>query len=178
MLGNKDDRDVERIGDVAGVKAARTAKGQQSKVSWVVAATHGNDANRSLHIGVRDPYYALNQCGYGQAEAAGELLRDTACAGEIEGHATAKKVFRIEPPQEEIRVGDGQLYAFAVAGWAGICACASRSDPQRSAGVDVGNRSTASAYGVDVQHGQADGKVTDGRFDRRADGSVDEADIG
>ena len=66
----------------------------------------------------------------------------------------------------------------AVADGTRIGTRAARSDAQRAAGVDVGDRSAAGANSVNVDDRQPDGKIADRRFRGHANPAVDQADVG
>ena len=80
--------------------------------------------------------------------AASRIERDA--AGEVRRPA--------EPPEHDVRVGDGRLLAAArVGGGPGNRACALRSDVGQVAGVDPGDRPAAGADRDEVDGREADG---------------------
>ena len=108
----------------------------------------------------------------------GQRLGDAARALDVERHAAAEKILRIEPAEQQIGVGDGQLGAVAVADRPRIRAGAARPDAQRAAAVDVGDRSAAGADRVDVDDRQPHRKIADRRVRVVAMRAVDQADVG
>ena len=68
--------------------------------------------------------------------------------------------------------------AAAVADGAGIGSGGFGADAQNSGGVEAGERASAGADGVDVEHGDADGKAGDLRVGRGFDFAFDERDVG
>ena len=86
------------------------------------------------------------------------LLRDAAGALEIEGEVSAEKTRWLQAAEKEIRVGHGRLRAASVADGAGIGSGGFGADAEYSGGVEAGEGASAGADGVDVEHGDADGR--------------------
>ena len=146
----------------------------------VVAALDRHDANRALHVGVGDAHDAFGQLGDGQLQSLAQIAAARCGARQIDRHAAAEEELRIQPAEQQVRVGDGQFFADAVADRTGHRARRLRG-PTRSAPprVDVGDRAAAGADGVDVDHRQPDGKVADpANRSIVANRAVDQADVG
>src|SRR5215510_12856817 len=68
-----------------------------------------------------------------------------------------QEIVRVEEPEHQISVRDrGVCAAFAVAGRPGISPSALRAYVQDTAGIDLGDTTTASAQGLHVDHGHRD----------------------
>src|SRR5579859_4209833 len=93
-------------------------------------------------------------------------------------HLAAQKLIGGDAAQNYVRVGHGGALAFAIAGWSGIGADRLRSHAQQSAFIHSRERSTAGAYGVNVEHRNANGEAIDGRLGTEPRTAVGEAHIG
>ncbi len=87
---------------------------------------------------------------------------------------------RRQPPEQEIRVGDGRARApAAVTGRARVRPRALRPDAQRPAGVTPDDGAASGADRVDVDHRQPDGETADGALGcALGTAAGDEADVG
>src|SRR5690606_5164228 len=65
-----------------------------------------------------------------------------------------REVRGLDPPQHQVRVGERERAAAAVAGRAGYRAGRVRADPEPAA-VEPQARTAAGGHGVDVEHGRA-----------------------
>ena len=94
----------------------------------------------------------------------------------------AEEMLGIEPSQHDLRVGDGRLLsALTVASRAWHGARRARTDPERAAGIDVGDRSSAGADRVDVDHRHENRKRGHLGVSRVLDSEpavLDDADVG
>ncbi len=106
------------------------------------------------------------------------LLRDAAGALEIEGEVSAEKTRGLQAAEKKIRVGDCRLRAASVADGAGIGSGGFGADAENSGGVEAGERASAGADGVDVEHGDADGEAGDLGVGGGFDFAFDEGDVG
>ena len=106
------------------------------------------------------------------------LLREAAGAVEVEGEVAAEKARGLQAAEEKIRVGDGGLRAASVADGAGIGSGGFGADAENSGGVEAGERASAGADGVDVEHGDADGEAGDLGVGGGFDFAFDERDVG
>ena len=90
----------------------------------------------------------------------------------------AEQAFAAETPENQVRVGDGGLFAAAVANRPRLGAGAFRADAQRAAAVKPGNRPAASANRVNFKHRNGDGKIGDHGFVCCAQSAFDQRNIG
>ena len=105
-------------------------------------------------------------------------MRDAAGAVEIESEVAAEKTRGLQAAEKKIGVGDGGLRAASVADGAGIGAGGFGADAQNAGGIEAGERASAGADGVNVEHGDADGKADDLGVGGGGDGAFDERDVG
>ena len=89
-----------------------------------------------------------------------------------------RKRVGLQAAEEKIGVGDGGLRAAAVADGAGIGSGGFGADAQDAGGVEAGERASAGADGVDVEHGDADGKAGDLGIGCGLDFAFDQGDVG
>src|SRR5215472_16024332 len=123
-----------------------------------MAALDRDYANGALHVGVGD---AQDSFGSGDAvdrEAAGNLVYGGLGASDVDMHFAAQKLIGGNPAQHYVRIGDGGAVAFAIAGRSRIGAGGLRPDAQQAAFVDARQGPAASAYRVDIEHGNANRK--------------------
>ena len=80
-----------------------------------------------------------------------------------------RKNSRQQPAEDDVRVGDRQPFAFAIADRTGIGAGAFRTHFQRASGIEFRDRAAAGADGVDVHHRNADRHAVDLAFVRHLD---------
>jgi hypothetical protein len=80
---------------------------------------------------------------------------DPAGAIEIEREISPEKACGLEAAEEEIRVGDGGVHAASVADGAGIGSSGFGPYTQDTCDVEAGDRASAGADRVDVEHGDA-----------------------
>ena len=141
-----------------GVHRAGAAEGDERVVARVDALLDGDRPHRVGHVRVDDREHPLGERGRRPSpssprpSASASLRRAL-----VELHPAAEEVARVEPAEEEVRVGDGRLRAAApVAGGAGIGAGALRPDAQ-AARLEPGERAAAGADRVDVDERHQDG---------------------
>ena len=71
----------------------------------------------------------------GGAHGASRFTR----ALDVEPHATTEKIVRVQAPEQQIRVADGQLRTLPVADVSGVGPGAARAYSERAAGIDIGD---------------------------------------
>ena len=69
-----------------------------------------------------------------------------------------RKLLGCRAPEEEIRIGDGGLRAATVADGARIGSGGFGADVEDAGGIEAGERASAGADGVDVEHGMLMGR--------------------
>ncbi len=102
---------------------------------------------------------------------------------DVELELAAQEALRLQPPQQQIRVGNRGLQAAPVTNRAGIGARGFRPHAQHATGIEARDRTSASAYGMYVEHGHAhrqsgDLRVVSGWNRGRGDRAVDERNVG
>ena len=150
--GRDDHRErAHQLRDRVGVQRPGAAEGDQRELARVVAALHGDDAQRARHVLVDDPQDAVGGLLQRQPHRVGDLLHGAARRLDVERHLAADQVRR-EVAEDDVGVGDGRLLAaLAVRGRAGLGARGLRADAQRARELrDVGDRAAARADGVHV----------------------------
>ena len=157
-------RNAERPGDFARVQRARAPERQQTVVARIVAALDRNRADGAHHVGRHNFDDAQGGPFDGEAEALSNRLNRGARSPRIERHASADQPFRREPAEHEIGIRHRRLgAAFSVTGGARIGARAQRTDLKQVVAVEPGDRATAGAHRMDVDHRQPDGKPATAR---------------
>ena len=73
----------------------------------------------------------------------------------IELHATAQEALLVQPPQQQVRVGNGGHGSAAKTDWTRVRAGRLRSHTQHAAGIEAGNGSASGAGSVNVEHRHA-----------------------
>src|SRR6202051_401156 len=156
-------RDAKGFREGGRVKATGATESDEGKVAGIAAALDGDDADGFLHRGVDDADHASGK-GF-ESERTSLLLQpfasDAAGAVEIEGEVSAEKSFGLQAAEQKVGVGDGGLGAASVADGARIGTGGFRADAQDAAGIEAGERASAGADGVDIEHGDADGESGD-----------------
>ena len=143
--------DAEQGGDGAGVLAAGTAEGDQRVVRRIVAAAHGDAADRLRHALVGDGAEAGEErlaAGLGRATVR-ERRHDSGERG-LGGIGVDRntEAVGVEEAEEEIDVGEGERTAAAVAGRPGLCSGALRPDAQPAA-CEAADRAAAGRHRLD-----------------------------
>ena len=141
------------------MQGTRAAEREQHEVARIVAARERNHADRARHLVVGDAQYRRCGCGRIQPERLADFFQDDrAHFGERHRPVHGEQLFRIEPPQDQVGIGDGRIdAAAAVADRAGRGAGRFRADLQHAGLIDEGDRPAAGADGVHVHHGHMDG---------------------
>ncbi len=101
------------------MEASRASKAYKGEVSRVVAAFHGDYAQRLFHGGIGDgdnPLGEFDRCFEGGASALGgaarspkEFRKAALRRFHIEPELSPQEKIRVEPAEEEIRVSDRRL---------------------------------------------------------------------
>ena len=107
-----------------------------------------------------------------------EFCGDAAGAIEIEREVSAEKTRGLQAAEEKIGVGDGGLGAAPVADRAGIGSGGFGADAKNAGGIEAGERASSGADGVNVEHGNADGRPSDLSVGGSVDRTFDERDVG
>ncbi len=176
--------DRQRVGDVAGVLAARAAEAVERIARDIIAARDGNLLDRLGHLGDRDG-----------DEAVGDLLRAAPVADfarqRLEGFTHAYVVERLilrgaeyfgkivgdQLARHDVGVGDGERAAAAIALRPGIGGRRIRADAKARA-VEMQDRAAARRDGVDAHHRRAHAHARDLGLERALVGSVEMRDVG
>ena len=82
----------------------------------------------------------------------------------VQRYSPAKKAFRIEPPQQKIRIGHGCICAASETNRTWIGSRRLRSDAQHAAGIVARQGSATGARGMDLEHGHAHRHSCDNGF--------------
>ena len=106
------------------------------------------------------------------------LSGDAARAVEIESEISAEKARGLQAAEKQVRVGNGGLRAAPVADRAGIGSGGFGADAENAGGIEAGERASACAYSVDVEHGDADGESGDFGVAGGVDFAFDKGDVG
>ena len=108
------------------------AEAEEREVARVVAALDGDQVERVDHRRVRDLDDPVRRLGDVEAERLRAALLDRAPrAFDVEADLAAEEVVRVQPPEDDVRVGHGRLGTAApVADRPRIGACALRADAQ------------------------------------------------
>ena len=151
--------DLELLREPDGVHRAGAAERDEGEVARVDPLLDGDRPHRVRHLRVDDREHPLGELGRPEPDLAPRPSERALGRALVERHPAAEEVARVEPAEEEVRVGHGRLRSAApVAGRARIGAGALRPDAQ-AARLEPGERAAAGADRVDVderhQHGQA-----------------------
>ena len=146
------------------MERARAAERDERQVAWVDAALDRDLAQRLRHGPHRDPQDRV--CGLfdGAAKGLGDALDRGARALGVDRVAPRERGVCREPAEDDVRVRDGRRGvrpSTAVAGRAGVGACALRAHPERAAGVDPRDAPPAGADRVDVERREREVKAAD-----------------
>ena len=173
-------RNAEGFGQGAGVQASGAAESDQGEVARVVSPLDGDYADGFLHDCV--DYANDTGCEFIEREWASLMLEpfcgDAAGAIEIESEIAAEEAGGLQASEDEIRIGDGGLGAASVADGAGIGSGGFGADAKNAAGIEARERTSTGADGVNVEHGDADGKAGDLRVAGGGDRTFDQRDVG
>ena len=153
-------RDVNRAGSEHAAHARPVhrpgpAAGDEGETARVVAALDRNALDRVQQVLLDDADYPGRGLGEREAERLGDLLRDGALGGfEVERDRASGIGSRPEPPQHQMRVGDGGPgSAEPVGGRPRPRARALRSRIHHAGGVYPRDGAAAGADGVNVDRG-------------------------
>ena len=181
---DEDGRDRQRVGDVAGVLAARAAEAVQSVAGHVVAARHRNRLDRLRHLGDRDGKKSVGDRLSAAPVADVARQRREALAHDflVERLVAARSEHFWEEVGDELAghqvgVGDRERAAAAVAGGAGIGAGGIGADAKARA-VERKDRAAACRYGMDLHHRRAHAHARDLRLEGALEFAVEMRDVG
>ena len=163
------------------MQGAGAAEGEQGEVARVVAALERHEPDGARHLVIGDAHDGAGHLVRRQPEVRADLgVEDLADAIEGRRPADAEQPRRIEPPQQEIGVGDrGLRPAAPVADRPGIGARALRPHLQDSRRAHPRDRAAARADRVDVDHGHAHGQAVAHLLvcAQRGPATADDADV-
>ena len=158
---------AQRIGDPAGVLAARTAETGQRIRSHVVPPRDADLADGIGHAVDRDGEEAFGDVLQRLRLRHGgcHLLQPRPRGGGIERFITARtedarEEGRVDPPEEQVAVCHRQRAALAIAGGAGIGARAIGPNA-KARSVELADRAAARRDGVDLHHRRGDTHARD-----------------
>src|SRR4029077_4067544 len=102
----------------AGMKRSPAAIAEEHEIPWIESMLHGDAPDRSGHDHGRDGDHAVRHPDHAVAPNVTQRLRDPLLDGtfrrvHIELHFATEKVISIEPPENQVRVGDRWLVATA-----------------------------------------------------------------
>ena len=168
---DEDSRHPQGIGHGAGMLAAGATEAAQGVGGDVVAALGGDVLDGVGHVLHGDAQEAFSQGRGGQALTDGRLdLRgqdgetladDLPVQGlALVGTKDLGETVRLNPPQEQVAIGEGQGPAAPVAGRPGIGPGGGGTNPQPGA-VETADGATPRRHGVDVQHGRPQPHASD-----------------
>ena len=155
----------------AGMLAARAAEAGERVAGDVMASRDRDLADRGGHIVDRDveetlrrfprgswspPSWSAISCS--RARDASAIERLVAVRPEHR-----REMRRVDPPEEQVAVGDRQRTAVAVAGGSRVRAGALRPDAEAHS-VEPADRPAAGRDGVDLHHRRADANAGDDAF--------------
>ena len=153
---------AQRVGDPAGMLAARPAEAGERIAGHVMAAGDRDFADGGGHIVDRDVQESLGDLleALRAAKRVGDLLQPRPRCFGIERLVAVRpengrEILGADPAQEEIAVGHRQRPAGAVAGRAWPRASRFRSDAEAHA-VEAADRTAARGNGMDLHHRRAD----------------------
>ena len=133
---------AHQLRDRVGVQRPGAAEGHQRELARVVAALHGDHAQRAGHVLVDDPQDAVGGLLEAQPHRVGDLLHGRARRLDVERHLAADQVGR-EMAEDDVGVGHGRLgAALAVGRRAGLGARRLRADAQRARSAPARARSS------------------------------------
>ena len=144
MPRNDHGADLEPLGDFARVHAAGAAEREEREPARIVTTLDRHDADRAFHVGVGDAHDPFRQLEHGPVSAARPGPRRRAVVRPASSDILPpKKKIRIEPPEQQVRVGHRQLGARAVADWPRHRPSAPRTDAEARRRCPVRNRPAA-----------------------------------
>ena len=155
---HQDAADLQLPRQPRGMQRPGAAERHQRVVARIVAALHGDHADRARHVGGDDREDALRGLPW-HAEAQPARPAARSPLGQIlpDRHAPAQQMLGFSVCSTTLAsVTVGSSLPRAVADRAGIGAGAARPDLQQPAAVDIGDRAAARADGVDVEHRRLD----------------------
>jgi hypothetical protein len=113
-------RDVERVGDLRGLRRAGASERDECELARVVPLLHRARPDRARHVGVRDRDDPLRGFEEAEPEHVGHLLHRGDGELTVELHLTAEEPVGVDSPEDDVRVGERGLdAALAVGGGAG-----------------------------------------------------------
>ena len=141
------------------MQGAAPAKNNHGKFARVIPTLHGDGAHCKRHFRVGDAQNAQSRVHHRQAQGLGNaLLNGLGGQFQVQVKFTAQKPVRVEPPRDQIGIGDrGLCAATAITGWPWRGASTARADLEGSALIDPCHRAATGTHLNDVHHGQAHG---------------------
>ena len=141
---------AESLSDGDDVEPGRTAAGDDDALAGVHPVLHRDLLDRLDHLLAGKRQHRGRGLVRREFQRHRNLLQHVRRGGDVEPHAPAEEVVRVDIAEHDRGVGDGRLLAaLAVAGGAGARARALRADPEQPAGIDPGDRAAA---GADAPH--------------------------
>src|SRR5215831_1675614 len=148
---NEDGADADLARELDGMQTTGSAKRHQREVPRVVAALDRYYADGAYHIGVDDADDAEGCLAQAKAQPLRQRRHGRFGARSVEAHVSADECIG-QPAQNEIGIRyRGVGATVAVTGRPRDGASAHRSDAHEPILCDVGNRSAACAYRVDIE---------------------------
>src|SRR5438132_5798747 len=102
----------------AGMERSPAAVNEEHEIPWIESVLHGDAPDRSGHDHGSDGDHAIGHPDHAVAPSVAQRLRDPlldsalSCT-HIELHFAAEKVISVEPPENQVRVGDRRFVATA-----------------------------------------------------------------
>src|SRR5262245_56200147 len=146
--------DVQLARDEGRVQRPGAAERDHREVARVEAAVGRHALHDARHRRRRDPHDAVGGLLDGKTQGLGDLAANrVARALEVEPHLAAEKAGRREPPEHEVRVGDGgRRAAEPIADRARLRARALRPHAERPRRADARDAAAAGADLLDGDH--------------------------
>ena len=113
VLGDDHLRHPEQTGDGRRVERPRAAEGEEREPARVVAPLERHHLDRARHVLVRDLDDRGGELERVEAHGLAERGRAPRSADRVELHPPGEEVLRVEPAEQEVRVGDRDLRAAA-----------------------------------------------------------------
>src|SRR5215204_4134047 len=136
------------------------AEGDQDVLPGIEPAIDREHANGVDHVLVGDIDDRPGRLKPAKTNATAELVELRLRFRQAERDRAAEEVLRVQPPQNQIGIGDGDLLTTAViADRTGIGPGAPRTYTQQTAHVDPGDRAASSADGCEIDRRRGDGEA-------------------
>src|SRR3984893_9484775 len=138
------------------VPAGRAATRDEQALAWIDALIDGDVLDRADHVIARDFHYCARGVLHTQAEPGGDFPDGGRGRIGVRAHSSRQKIFGIEIPEHQRRVGDRRFSATdAVARRTRFSTRALGANAPQSARVDPGDRAAAGADALNIDRGQA-----------------------